>query len=169
MRKSICHNAEYVRQRSSCSSACKCVVWVLRESFGSFGSVGYCNWHRQWKWQCQCRRLCCNCNAGALSQWHFISVGLCGKDSMLCQNICTLYISTYTHGLRFRIRICPTASASASIYICIFICGHCLKSHGWGSSQLGCDSPLDYLKPTQCIRLMELLRRRRAARSVFER
>lgn len=82
--KSICHNAEYVSSTDyrshTASSAYKCVAWVLQSPMAAATAAMTMD---------SMAPLCCI--GAALSQWHFISVGLSAKDMMLCQNIVYRY------------------------------------------------------------------------------
>lgn len=93
-RKSICHNAEYVSSADcrshTASSAYKCVAWVLQSPATMAAATAAMSM----------AALCCI--GAALSQWHFISVGLSAKDMMLCQNIVYVYI----HGCMYMFSLC---------------------------------------------------------------
>lgn len=100
-RKSICHNAEYVssadcRSRTT-SSAYKCVAWVLQSPATMAAATAAMTMESM-------AALCCI--GAALSQWHFISVGLSATNMMLCQNIVHICIHTRLHVYTYVFLLC---------------------------------------------------------------
>lgn len=158
MRKSICHNAEYVRQRCGCSSACKCVAWALRESLGSFGCyvLAAALLVSLLLLLLLLRCCCCSCSGwGSVTMTlHFSWPLRQGLDALPKY----MYTSTCLPGCLAR--ICR----------CIRICGHCLKPLDEEIASSGLFEAHPVRSPNGVApKANSLASRRRAARSVLER